>query len=375
MRLGSIASFSSRMLENNIFVPHRKLSTLISVHPKQMREGIGLPKGTVDAKSRYKLEQECLSGLPLKHPFLVLGIESSCDDTGVAVVSSDGSILSNVVFSQHTIHEKFGGVVPSLAMEAHRSNIDLAIEKAIREAGLSSIHDIDAIAVTKGPGLEICLRIGCRKAQALAKEYSKPFVTVHHLEAHCLIARLAGTRILPPTSTTSSTPSKAKNSTSIASKVDFPFLVLLASGGHTSLLICKGLGEYDLLGGTLDDALGEAFDKAARLLGLKMEQSGGVAIEQLAKHYEEHYLHKNHSLYTHSMSVPMKDKPNCDFSYAGLKNAFRKEVLKHRQALGLDMTQSNAPTGQMEIAQEVVVSYSQELNMIVFQCIIIEFTR
>ncbi|KAJ1394857.1 glycoprotease family-domain-containing protein, partial [Ochromonadaceae sp. CCMP2298] len=125
-------------------------------------------------------------------PFLVLGIESSCDDTGVAVVRSDGTVLSNVVYSQTAIHEKFGGIVPSLAMEAHRSNIDIAVEEALSKAGLTSLSQVDAIAVTKGPGLEICLRVGLRKGQALAGQYCKPFVAVHHLEAHCMMARLAG---------------------------------------------------------------------------------------------------------------------------------------------------------------------------------------
>jgi hypothetical protein len=132
--------------------------------PSQGREGVGLPKGAL--YERYKLIQETKSGLPKDlNNFIVLGIESSCDDTGVAVVTSTGKILSNVVYSQHKVHQNFGGVVPSLAMEAHRANIDIAIEKAIADAGLKSVADVDAIAVTKGPGLEICLRIGCRKAQ------------------------------------------------------------------------------------------------------------------------------------------------------------------------------------------------------------------
>ena len=130
------------------------------------RDGTGKPKGYFD--SRYVLERCQNSGLvqldPQK-PFLVLGIESSCDDTGVAVVSSDGKVLSNVVYSQYEIHEKFGGVVPALAIEAHKANIDKAIQGALSQAGLSSVAEVDAIAVTKGPGLEVCLRVGLRKAQ------------------------------------------------------------------------------------------------------------------------------------------------------------------------------------------------------------------
>ena len=130
------------------------------------RNGLGKPKGYWDVKSRYSLEQHTLSGLPdQSKPFLVLGIESSCDDTGAAIVRSDGVVLSNVVYSQYEIHQKFGGIVPSLAMEAHKGNIEKAVTEAIKQAGLSSLQEIDAIAVTKGPGLEICLRVGFKKAQ------------------------------------------------------------------------------------------------------------------------------------------------------------------------------------------------------------------
>jgi N6-L-threonylcarbamoyladenine synthase len=131
---------------------------------------------------KYELMRHTLSGLPTKLPYLVLGIETSCDDTGVAVVSSNGTVLSNVVFSQYAVHERFGGVVPSLAMDSHKDNIDKALRQALQQAGLDSVAQVDAIAVTRGPGLEICLRVGCRKAQTLAREFDKPFVTVHHLE-------------------------------------------------------------------------------------------------------------------------------------------------------------------------------------------------
>jgi tRNA A37 threonylcarbamoyltransferase TsaD len=329
------------------------------------REGVGLPKGSINERLRYRLEHHQLSGLPQKHPYLVLGIESSCDDTGVAVVSSDGRILSNVVYSQNSIHNKFGGVVPSLAMEAHKENIVIAIERAISEAGLVSVQDIDAIAVTKGPGLEICLRIGLRQAQALAGNYNRPFVTVHHHEAHCLLARLAGERILsmdtPTPKETTSESHPGINGSAFIPKVDYPFLVLLASGGHTSLLLCRGLGDYDFLGGTLDDALGEGFDKAARLLGLPMGNStGGPIVEKYAKYFEENReevvkrMEELQITLEHSMKPPMRDRRTCDFSYAGLKNSFRKEVVKYRTLLGLDSSSTNAPAHQMEEANEVV---------------------
>jgi tRNA N6-adenosine threonylcarbamoyltransferase len=141
-------------------------STKLYSQSPTRRNGLGKPKGFWDVKSRYVLERQTLSGLPDKSkPFLVLGIESSCDDTGAAIVRSDGVVLSNVVYSQYEIHQKFGGIVPSLAMEAHKGNIEKAVSEAIQQAGLLSLDEVDAIAVTRGPGLEICLRVGYQKAQ------------------------------------------------------------------------------------------------------------------------------------------------------------------------------------------------------------------
>lgn len=141
-------------------------STKLYSQSPTRRNGLGKPKGFWDVKSRYVLERQTLSGLPDKSkPFLVLGIESSCDDTGAAIVRSDGVVLSNVVYSQYEIHQKFGGIVPSLAMEAHKGNIEKAVSEAIQQAGLLSLDEVDAIAVTRGPGLEICLRVGYKKAQ------------------------------------------------------------------------------------------------------------------------------------------------------------------------------------------------------------------
>ena len=139
--------------------------------------------------------------------------------------------------------------------------------------GLKSISEVDAISVTKGPGLEICLRVGVRKAQSLSKEYRKPFVTIHHLEAHCLMARLAGKQIKDDDDNNENQHNHNnnikinKNQFNFSPKIEYPFLALLASGGHTSLQLVLGLGKYLVLGGTLDDSLGEAFDKASRLLG------------------------------------------------------------------------------------------------------------
>ena len=315
------------------------------------REGLGKPKGAMLPK--YELLRHQLSGLPSSRPFLVLGIETSCDDTGVAVVSSNGSVLANVVYSQYEIHERFGGVVPSLAMESHKANVDKAIAKALETAGLQSLNDIDAVAVTRGPGLEICLRVGCRRAQSIALEYRKPFVTVHHLEAHCLIARLAGVEVSNESSETRPVVLDPIDSgvKEFQPKVEFPFLVFLASGGHTSLMLCHGLGDFRQLGGTLDDALGEAFDKAARLLGLKLSGSGGAAVEALARS-------GNPDTYRSFLRVPMRDRIDCDFSYAGMKSSFRLAVVAARAAAGITdeskLRSSNAPANQMEESPEPV---------------------
>ncbi len=167
--------------------------------------------------------------------------------------------------------------------------------------------------------------------QQLARDHKKPFVTIHHLEAHSLIARLAGQKIIHPTTPTpsftvplSSSPVSVQNdsSSTFSPSVQYPFLVLLVSGGHTSLLLCRNIGSYEFLGGTLDDALGEAFDKAARLLGLRSTTSGGAAIEKGAKLFVDKYMpSSSKDQFRHSMSVPMKGKNNFDFSYAGKRHS------------------------------------------------------
>lgn len=163
---------------------------------------------------------------------LVLGIESSCDDTGVAVVSSSGRILGESLKSQADIHAAWGGVVPKLAQEAHEAAIDACVAEAMQAAGVD-FSDLDAVAVTIGPGLSLCLRVGALKAREVAATSRRPLVPVHHMEAHALVARLGEPRVA------------------------FPFLCLLVSGGHNLLMIVEGVGKYIQLGTTLDDALGE----------------------------------------------------------------------------------------------------------------------
>ncbi len=231
------------------------------------------------------------SGLPdTSRLFTVLGIESSCDDTGAAIVRSDGVILGEALASQAEIHEKWGGVVPGLAKNAHEENLDRVIDLALKNADMT-LAAIDAIGVTVGPGLEICLRVGCNRARELAIENNKPFVGIHHLEAHILMARLEEPNL------------------------KFPFLALLVSGGHCQILKCLGIGQYSIIGGTTDDSLGEAYDKTARLLQLPVGGGGGPAVEALARKGNATAI---------QLTIPLQRRKDCDFSYSGLKTNVRR---------------------------------------------------
>jgi N6-L-threonylcarbamoyladenine synthase len=257
------------------------------------------------------------SGLPsLANHFVVLGVETSCDDTGAAVVSSEGKILGEALASQAEIHEEYGGIVPGLAKSAHEENLDRVIELALKRAEMS-LAEIDAIGVTIGPGLEICLRVGSNKARELAIEHNKPFVGIHHLEAHILMARLE------------------------QPDLEFPFLALLVSGGHCQLLKCLGIGRYDIIGGTLDDSLGEAFDKTARLLGLKTGGGGGPALESLAREGDPQSI---------DLTIPLRQRKDCDFSYAGLKTNVRRAAEQLMKERGLDSVDALSREDKANIA-------------------------
>lgn len=279
---------------------------------------------SVGGASQYRLGEGAKSGLPLamkggKETFTVLGIETSCDDTGAAVVRSDGAILGEALASQHEIHESYGGVVPGLARDAHERNLGAVVEAALKQAGMAA-RDVDAVAVTVGPGLEICLRVGAAFARAFALKYTKPFVAVHHLEAHCLLVRPSLSTAVPAGFLSDDETTNQSLVPSLPSvRTQFPFLALLVSGGHCQILFCHAVGNYTVLGGTLDDALGEAFDKAARMLGLRTAGAGGPAIEALALDGDSTAV---------ELPVPMQKRKDCDFSYAGLKNAFRLAVQK-----------------------------------------------
>ena len=194
----------------------------------------------------------------MRKKLIFLGIETSCDETAASIVQEnlDGSakVLSSIVSSQIKEHKKFGGVVPELAARSHVEKIDLIAKKAITESGVN-LKDVSAIAATSGPGLIVCLTIGLNFGKALSASLNIPFIGVNHLEGHALSPRLS-------------------------TKLDFPYLLLLISGGHTQYLSVNGLGKYKRLGTTIDDALGEAFDKTAKLLGI--EFPGGPQIEILA---------------------------------------------------------------------------------------------
>lgn len=229
-------------------------------------------------------------------PLTILGIESSCDDTAAAIVrhvpDKPAEILSNVVVGQTELHAAFGGVVPEIAARAHTEKLDHAVEAALNTAGIG-LDQIDAIAVTSGPGLIGGVLAGVMCAKGLAASLNKPLIGVNHLAGHALTPRLTD-------------------------QLAFPYLMLLVSGGHCQFLIARGPDDFARLGGTIDDAPGEAFDKTAKLLGLP--QPGGPSVEHAAQSGDPTRI---------SLPRPLLDKPGCDMSFSGLKTA----VLRARDAL------------------------------------------
>ena len=221
----------------------------------------------------------------------VLGLESSCDETAAAVVNGDGVILSNVVLSQIEEHRPYGGVVPEIAARAHITHMDRLIKQALEEAKCG-FGDLSAVAATSGPGLIGGVMIGMMTGKAIAAAKDIPFMGVNHLEGHALTVRMTD-------------------------KVKFPYILLLVSGGHCQILVVKGVGDYQRLGTTIDDAAGEAFDKTAKILGLSYP--GGPAVEDAAKLGDETRF---------ALPRPLKGKPGCNFSFSGLKTAVRREVEK-----------------------------------------------
>ncbi len=263
----------------------------------------------------------------MKPNYTILGIESSCDDTSAAIVQGcvgDARVLSNCVVGQNDLHKAFGGVVPEIAARAHVEKLDVCVESALHEANVH-FDNVDAIAVTSGPGLIGGVLSGVMFAKGLASALNKPFVGVNHLAGHALTPRLTH-------------------------GVEFPYLMLLISGGHCQFLIVKSHDTFVRIGGTIDDAPGEAFDKTARLLGLP--QPGGPSIEKAA-------LNGNKDQF--SLPRPLLDRKGCDMSFSGLKTA----VLRTRDACvdqhgGLTISDQNDLAASFQTAiSDVLVEKSK----------------
>jgi len=224
----------------------------------------------------------------------ILAIETSCDETASAIVDEERNILAHNIYSQLEEHKNYGGVVPEIAARAHLSHIDNIVRKTLMDAQLE-LAEMDAIAATGGPGLIGGVIVGVMTAKAIASSLSKPFIAVNHLEGHALTVRLTD-------------------------KIDFPYLLLLISGGHCQILIVEGVGRYKLLGKTLDDAIGEAFDKVAKMLGISYP--GGAKLEKLALGGDPH---------RYNFPVALKGRVGCDFSCSGLKTAVRQVVMAEKE--------------------------------------------
>lgn len=228
----------------------------------------------------------------------ILGIETSCDETGIAIYDDKQGLIANQLYSQIKLHADYGGVVPELASRDHIRKTVPLIQAALKEANLKP-NDIDGVAYTAGPGLIGALMVGASIGRSLAYAWNVPAVAVHHMEGHLLAPMLEDN---PP---------------------EFPFVALLVSGGHTQLIKVTGVGEYELLGESIDDAAGEAFDKTAKLLGL--DYPGGAKLSKLAEQGDASRFH---------FPRPMTDRPGLDFSFSGLKTAAANTI--HQQGQNLD---------------------------------------
>jgi len=250
---------------------------------------------------------------------IVLGIESSCDETGIALYDTDRGLLSHALHSQIAMHQEYGGVVPELASRDHVRRALPLLREALDKAQIDKTA-IDAIAYTQGPGLAGALLVGASVACGLGLALDKPIIGIHHLEGHLLSPLLASQ---PP---------------------EFPFIALLVSGGHTQLMRVDGVGRYELLGETLDDAAGEAFDKSAKLLGL--DYPGGPAISRLAM---------NGDPAIHQFPRPMLHSKDLNFSFSGLKTAVLTAVKKYPQTL-TDDDKANVARGFVDAIIDVLLA-------------------
>jgi N6-L-threonylcarbamoyladenine synthase len=249
-----------------------------------------------------------------------LGIETSCDETAAAVIRENdkgtADILSNIVSSQIEEHKKFGGVVPELAARAHVENIEYIIDTALKESKIS-IDEIDGVAATAGPGLIVCLTVGLNIGKSIAAFSNKPFIGVNHLEGHAL-------------------------SPGLEKKIKFPYLLLLISGGHTQFLIVEDVDKYEQLGTTIDDALGEAFDKTAKMLDLGYP--GGPNVEKFSKLGDKRFF---------KLPEPIINKAGCNLSFAGLKTAVLRE--------------SKKINGEDKLKYNLAASFQNTINKILYK--------
>jgi N6-L-threonylcarbamoyladenine synthase len=261
---------------------------------------------------------------------LILGIETSCDETAAALVDETRTIRAEIVLSQTALHTPYGGIVPEIAARAHLEHLDGLIGRAMREAG-ATFSDLDGIAATGGPGLIGGVIVGVMTGKAIALAGNTPFLAINHLEGHALSARLSH-------------------------DVAFPYLLLLVSGGHCQLLIVEGVGQYRRLGTTIDDAAGEAFDKTAKLLGLGYP--GGPAVERAARTGDPARF---------AFPRPLKGRPGCDFSFAGLKTSVRQAVeaaqAKHDGALPPALVADMAASFQQAVADSLADRTGRALEM------------
>ena len=258
----------------------------------------------------------------MKKKPLILGIETSCDETAASLITENERgipiILSSIVSSQVDVHKEFGGVVPELAARSHIEKIDSITKKAIDDSGIK-LEEIDAVAATAGPGLIVCLSVGLSFGKAMASSLNKPFIAVNHLEGHALSPKLN-------------------------SELNYPYLLLLISGGHTQFLNVQGLGDYKRLGTTIDDACGEAFDKTAKLLGI--EFPGGPQIEIYAKKGDP---------YKYNLPKPIFHRGGCNLSFAGLKTA----VLKISKEIKTDQEKYDLAASFQRTIEEILYKKSK----------------
>jgi len=242
----------------------------------------------------------------------ILAIETSCDDTCAAVLKND-CLISSVVSSQTDLHAKWGGVVPDIAKRAHMERIEPVIKIALKRAKIS-IEEIDVITVTVGPGLAIALGVGVNKAKELAIKYNKKLIGINHVEGHILANLIKNKEGKPER------------------KIDFPTLALTVSGGHTKLVLVEEIGKYTVIGETLDDAAGEALDKAAKMMGLGYP--GGPIVERLAETGDKNYL---------KLPRPLSTQKNFDYSFSGLKTSFYYQIKDWpKEKIGENLTNLSA---------------------------------